>query len=198
DRALVVDSYRARALVRARSAYSALGDVGLALVLSPLFVAGLSSIFSLTWRGIFVVLGLLSLLGALFALRLRDPGFGRFDTQRVRRTVHEAHDEAVPVGDHDVQLRFFEIIRRLLLIPTVRRLAMGFFVLGVFQIPFQTFLAFFLDQKWGLGATGRGLFFAVIATTGMIGLLLFAKRGEQLFSKDPARVLSLAGVSLAL
>ena len=197
-RPLLADSYPARARVRAQSAYSALGDVGLALVLAPLFVAALTAVFSLTWRGIFVVLGLLSFLGALFALRLRDPGFGRFDTQRVRKAVHEAHHDPAAVAEDDVQLRFFEIIRRLLLIPTVRRLAMGFFVLGVFQIPFQTFLSFFLDQRWGLGATGRGLFFACIATVGMAGLLLFARRGEQIFSRDPARVLSLAGRSLAL
>src|SRR5437763_10067438 len=75
---------------------------------------------------------------------------------------------------------------------------MAFFVLGVFQIPFQTFLSFFLDQRWGLGTTGRGLFFAGIAAVGMVALLLFAKRGEQIFSKDPSRILTLAGTSLAL
>jgi ABC-type branched-subunit amino acid transport system ATPase component/sugar phosphate permease len=197
-RPLLMDSYPPKARVRVLSAYSA-SDVGLALVAAPLLVAGLSSVASLTWRGIFVVLGVLSLLGALVALRLRDPGFGRFDTERVRETVHEAHGEkASDVKPHEVQLRFFEIVRRLLLIPTVRRLMFGAFVLGVFQIPYQTFLSFFLDREWGLGATGRGLFFAGNAFAGMVALLLFAKRGERVFGKDPARILTLAGVFLSL
>ena len=196
-RPLLMDTYPPGARVRVLSAYSAT-DVGFALVLAPLFVALLSSVFSLTWRGIFVILGVLSLLGALLALRLRDPGYGRFDTQRVRSKVHEEHGEAAAEPDDDTQLRFFEIVRRLLLIPTVRRLAMGFFVLGVFQIPFQTFLSFFLDEKWGLGTTARGLFFAFIAFVGMLALLLYAKKGEKIFSKDPARTLALAGYQLAL
>lgn len=197
-RPLLMDSYPPRARMRVLSAYSA-SDIGLALVLAPLLVAWLSGSFGLTWRGVFVVLGGLSFLGALLALRLRDPGFGRFDTQRLRETVHEAHGEAATLDDgHDVQLRFFEIFRRLLLIPSVRRLSIGFFVLGVFQIPFQTFLSFFLDQRWGLDATGRGLFFAFTAATGMVGLALFAKRGENLFRTDPAKVLHLAGYELAL
>src|SRR5207249_10259592 len=97
-RPLLMDSYPPRARVRALSAYSALGDVGLALVLAPLLVAGLASIFSLTWRGIFLVLGAFSILGTLIAMWLRDPGFGRFDTQRVRETVHDAHGETSAGG----------------------------------------------------------------------------------------------------
>src|SRR5207247_2159131 len=124
---------------------------------------------SLTWRGIFVVLGLLSLLGALASLRLRDPGFGHFDIDRIRMSLYDRRDEAgVAPSERPVQLGFFEIVRRLLMIQTVRRLAMGFLVLGIFQIPFQTFLSFFLDLKWGLGTTGRGLFFAFTAFVGMV------------------------------
>ena len=93
---LLMDSYPPRVRVRALSAYSALGDVGLAYVLSPLLVAVLAATFSLTWRGIFLVMGIMSLLGTSVAFRLRDPGFGRFDTRRIRRTVQEARGD---VGD---------------------------------------------------------------------------------------------------
>ncbi len=198
-RPLLLDSYPARVRMRVLSAYSA-SDVGLALVLAPLFVAALTGIFNLTWRGVFVVLGVVSLLGTLIAARLRDPGFGRFDTERVRKTVRETHDDGAASTDerHDVQLRFFEIFRRLLLIPTVRRLAIGVMVLGIFQIPYQTFVAFYLDQRWGLDATQRGLFSALVAFVGMVSLAVFAKRGEKMFGDDPARVLRLAGILLSL
>jgi MFS family permease len=86
---LLMDSYPPKVRVRVLSAYSALGDVGFALVLSPLLVAALTSVFNLTWRGVFLVLGALSLLGTTVAFRLRDPGFGRFDTERVRDTVRD-------------------------------------------------------------------------------------------------------------
>ena len=197
-RPLLMDSYPPRARMRVLSAYSA-SDVGLALVLAPLLVAWLSGAFGLTWRGIFVVLGGVSLLGSLVALWLRDPGFGNFDTKRVRERVHQVHGEKAAVAEeHDVELRFFEIFRRLLLVPSVRRLSIGFLTLGVFQIPLQTFLAFFLDERWGLGPTGRGLFFACAAFTGMIALSVFAKRGENMFRTDPGKVLRLSGYCLAL
>jgi ABC-type branched-subunit amino acid transport system ATPase component/MFS family permease len=196
---LLMDSYPPKVRVRALSAYSALGDVGLAFVLSPLLVAALTGVFSLTWRGVFVVLGAFSLLGTTVAFRLRDPGFGRFDTERVRRTVREVEGrESVPIEERAVRLRFFEIMRRLFLIPTVRRLAIGILVLGIFAIPLNTFISFFLDERFGLGPTGRGLFFAALSLAGMLSLALFAKRGEAIFRTDPARILGLGGTFLTL
>jgi ABC-type branched-subunit amino acid transport system ATPase component/sugar phosphate permease len=196
---LLLDSYPAKVRVRVLSAYSALGDVGLAFVLSPLLVAVLTGVFSLTWRGVFLVLGLLSLLGTTVAFRLRDPGFGRFDTERVRQTYREVvGGAAVAMRERDVELRFFEIMRRLMLIPTVRRLALAFLVLGIFAIPLNTFISFFLDEKFGLGPTGRSLFFAVLALAGMVSLTLFARRGEAIFRRDPARILTLSGAFLSL
>jgi ABC-type branched-subunit amino acid transport system ATPase component/MFS family permease len=194
---LLMDTYPPRARIRVASAYTALGALSLGLVLAPLLVALLSGVFHLTWRGIFVVSGLLSLAGTMFAVRLRDPGFGRFDTQRIRRTVHEAHGETAAQTAPDVQLRFFEILRRLLLVPTIRRIVIGEFVLGIFTIPLNTFVSFFLNERYGLGPTGRGLFFALTAVTGIISLGLFAKRGEAMFRKDPATILTIAAYSLA-
>ena len=196
---LLMDSYPPRVRVRALSAYAALGEIGLANVLSPLMVAGLVSIFMLTWRGVFVVMGILSLLGTTIAFRLRDPGFGHYDTERIRLAVHEAHGEtAVALKERDVRLGFFEVLRRILLIPTARRLALGTMVLGIFAIPASTFISFFLDQRFGVGPTGRGFFFAIIYGCGALALVLFARRGEAIFRDNPARVLTLSGVLLSM
>ena len=195
---LLMDSYPPRVRMRAASAYTALGGVALALVLTPLLIAVLAVAFDLTWRGIFVTLGVISLLATVASFRLRDPGFGKFDTERVRRTVLRAHGEAVvEPAEPDVQLRFFEIVRRMLLIPTVRRVLIGEFVLGIFTIPLNTFVSFFLDERFGLSSSGRSLFFALTAITGIISLAIFGKRGEAMFGDDPGRLLVLAGVSLA-
>ena len=195
---LLVDSYPPRSRIRVASAYTAFGSLSLGLIITPLAIAFLNGVFHMTWRGVFVVMGFVSLAGTVFALRLRDPGYGVFDTARVRSAIHEAAGEKEPVQENDVQLRFFEIVRRLLLIRTVRRLMIGELVLGIFSIPLNTFVAFFLDERYGLGPTGRGLFFALTAVTGMVTLLLFAKRGEKAFGKDPSRVVRFGGLFLGL
>ncbi|HJT38250.1 MAG TPA: MFS transporter [Actinomycetota bacterium] len=195
---LLVDSYPPRARMRVASAYTAFGSLSLGLIITPLAIALLNGVFHLTWRGIFVILGAVSLAGTAFATRLRDPGYGMFDTARVRRTVREAHGESEEVPAGAVELRFFEIVRRLLMIRTIRRLMVGELVLGVFSIPLNTFVAFFLDERYGLGPTGRGLFFALTAVTGMVTLLTLAKRGERMFGQDPSKVIVFGGVFLGI
>ncbi len=190
---LLMDSYPPSVRVRMASAYAALGGVGLPFVLSALTVALLTGPLNLTWRGVFLVLAALSMAGTVVALRLRDPGFGGFDLQRVRETVHEAHGETGQVREERVRLGFFEIMRRILLIPTMKRLLVGQFTLGIFSIPLNTFVAFFLDEKFGFGPTARSLFFGLTSTTGILAIILAAKRGEALYRRDPSRIPILTG-----
>jgi ABC-type branched-subunit amino acid transport system ATPase component len=193
---LLLDSYPPEARVRALTYYGAAGQT--ANIFSPLAVALLAGAMNFTWRGVFLILGVVSLAATFVGLRLRDPGFGRFDTKKIRETVHELHHDDAAISDDDVSLGFFEIVRRLLVIPTVRRLLMSYAVLGILLIPFQTFLFFFLEERWGLGPGGRGLVFAVFATASVTALALFGKRGEALFRRNPGRVVEVAGVILLL
>ena len=89
---LLVDSYPPAARVRALSAYTAIGTFGQAL--APLLVAVLASVADLTWRGVFLALGVTSILMTLCAIGLRDPGFGKWDTEQLRASVHDEHGEA--------------------------------------------------------------------------------------------------------
>jgi ABC-type branched-subunit amino acid transport system ATPase component len=196
---LVLDFYPAEARVRVLSGYRGFSAFG--NIVSPLLVAGLTAIIGLTWRGVFVTLGLVSLAISLIAVRLRDPGFGRWDTQRIRDTVRAHHGEGmggVTVTERDVSLGFFEIVRRLVLIPTVRRLLAAFAVLGLLVVPLQTFLFFFLDERWNMGPGARGLFFAGTAAVQIVALALGARRGERFFSREPGTVVRIASVLLAL
>jgi ABC-type branched-subunit amino acid transport system ATPase component/sugar phosphate permease len=193
---LIIDSYHPAARVRALSAYYAFGHFG--NVLAPAFVGVLAGVAGLTWRGVFLVMGLTSILLTLAALGLRDPGFGRWDTQQLRASVHEAHGESTQLRPEDVRLGFWEICRRVLLIPTNRRVFAGFVVVGVLIIPLSTFISFFLDQKWNLGPGARGVFFAYYAGAGVIGLLLYGGRGERQFRASPPRLLHAAGVAVAV
>ena len=194
---LIMDTYPPEARVRALSTYTSATFLG--NVAGPLLVALLAGPLGLTWRGVFVGIGLISTGLSFLALRLRDPGYGRWDSQAVRNTVrHEDGADVTRVTAEEVKLGFWEICRRILMIPTARRVYLGIGVFGLLQIPLNTFLSFFLDQRWNLGASARGLFFAYYAAASIGGLLLFGKRGEKQFRRTPALVLRTAGSLLGL
>lgn len=195
-RPLIMDSYPPPGRVRLLSIHTAFERS--TSIVAPLLVAVCASVFDLTWRGVFLFLGGVSIVGALFALGLRDPGYGKWDTQRIRQAVHESHhdDNAAQLAAKDVELGFFEIMRRLLLVPTVRRLAIGYLVFGILVIPYTTFLSFYLDEHWGMDAGERGMFFAFTAVVGVLALLTYGRRGEAIFRENPGRVLDVAGLAL--
>lgn len=193
---LVMDTYPPQTRVRLMSVYVAFNASG--SILAPLLVALCVSVFDMTWRGVFVVLGTVSMIGAVSALGLRDPGFGKWDSNRLREAVHEAHGETqFSLSDQAIKLGFFEIFRRLLLIPTVRRIAVGFLVFGILIIPLGTIQQFYFEQRWGLDAGARGLLTAFMAAVGVVVLVIAGRRGEALFRQNPGRVLDVSGYALA-
>lgn len=192
---LIMDTYPPTVRMRMLSAHRAFQSCS--HIIGPLLVFVCTTILDMTWRGTFVVLGSLATVGVLLAAGLRDPGFGKWDTERIRDAVHDAHHEQRDqLVAPRVQLGFFEIVRRLLIIPTIRRLAFGYMVFGILLIPFGTMMAFYLDERWGLDAGQRALFGAFNASVGIVALLLFGRKGEKLFRKDPARVVDMAGIVL--
>jgi len=190
---LLMDSYPPGARVRVFSAYHAFTNLG--NVLAPLLVALLAGVLGFTWRGVFLVFGVVCLCVLPLMARLRDPGFGRWDTERLKQTVHASGDA---LSEDDVELGFFEIVRRLLLIPTIKKLLAGYAVFGMLVVPFQTFLSFYLDEKLNFGPGQRGLFFALIAAAGVVALALYGRRGETMFRTDPGKVVRIAGYQLAV
>jgi ABC-type branched-subunit amino acid transport system ATPase component/predicted MFS family arabinose efflux permease len=193
---LIMDSYHPEARVRALSVYSSFYSFG--QVVAPLLIAFCAGALGLTWRGVFLAMGLTSLLVTAGATGLRDPGYGRWDTERLRAAVREKHGEAgEAISETDVQLGFWEICRRMWLVPTNRRLYAGATILGILVVPYYTFLSFFLERRWGLDATHRSLFFAFYSAIGIVGLVIYGPRGERQFRSNPARFLQTAGAILA-
>ncbi len=195
---LITDSYPPQVRVRMLSTYSAIVTSG--QVIAPLFVALLAGPLGLTWRGVFLAMGVTSLAATLTALRLRDPGVGHFDVDVIRGAAAARPDAgAAPTpSTTEVELGFFEILRRLTIIPTVRRLGFGYFVFGILTIPYLTFLSSFLYQRWGLDDAQRGLFFAGTSAVGVLALQRFGRYAEGLFRASPARVLDVTGKALVV
>jgi ABC-type branched-subunit amino acid transport system ATPase component/sugar phosphate permease len=190
---LLLDTYPPAARVRAMSFYNACSPAG--LVLAPLGVTALTAL-GFTWRGTFVAFGLLCIVATVLALRLRDPGFGKWDTERLREVVREA--EGGSETGPNVELGFFEIVQRLFLIPTVRRLLVGIAVFGILLVPYLTFMQFFLEERWRLGPGERGLVLAFQSGASVVALVVFGKFGERLFRRDPGLLMRVASVLLAL
>ncbi|MDP9100635.1 MAG: MFS transporter [Actinomycetota bacterium] len=196
---LLIDSYPPPARVRVFSYYGGAALIG--TIVAPLLVALLAGVLGFTWRGVLLVFGLICLASLPLTLRLRDPGFGTYDTKLLRDAVHDLHgdvDAEASLASDDVSLGFFEIVRRLLLIATVKRLLAAFTVFGMLLIPYTTMLSFFLDQQLGLGPGQRGLFFAYQSTISVLALALYGSRGERKFRESPAKVIEQVALYLAI
>ncbi|MEX2394381.1 MAG: MFS transporter [Actinomycetota bacterium] len=195
-RPLLFDSYPPEIRVRLNSAYRMADGVG--NIVAPLLVAVLTAILGFTWRGVFLIMAFISLGVAAFAVRLRDPGFGRWDTGEVRKAVRHAKDtDTETLLEEETELGFFEIVRRLLLIPTVRRILVAEAVFGMFVIPLQTFLFFFFDERWGMGPAERGLLFATFPVLAIPALAIVGPKGDALFRRDPGQLLRISAMFLA-
>ncbi len=206
---LLADSYPPQARVRVLSWYTGLSAAG--NIIAPLTVAALTIWVGLTWRGVFLVTGGFTLLCAVLAVRLRDPGFGMFDTQKLRtaaanrseRTSNAATTIAPgPGSEHrsvsTPQLGFSEIVSRLLQVPTIRRQLAGWVVIGMMAIPLGTFVTFLLDERWGLGPGGRGALAAFQSAVALGTLAVFGHRGESMLRSNPSSVVRLAAAFIAI
>lgn len=191
---LLVDHYPPAVRMRMLSYYRGADSFG--NVLAPLGVFFLTAVIGLTWRGVFVGLGLASALGVLIALRLRDPGFGQFDEELINQAIAERDGDQVVTSPDDVSLGFFEIVRRVMIIPTVRKLLLCYGVLGVFLVPLASILSFYFDEHFNLDAGQRGLFFAFNAAVSIVALVAYGSRGESIFARDPRKAMDQSGYLL--
>ena len=192
---LIMDSYPTNVRVRALSAYR--GAVAIGTVGAPLLVGLCTGVFDKTWRFTFVAMGLVCFVAVAIASRLEDPGFGIFDTERIKAEVRrDAGNESTEGATPDVELGFFEIVRRVMLIPTIRRMLGAWAAIGVMLFPFYTFLFFFLDERWGMGPGARSVFFAFVWACAVPALAWFGRRGESMFREDPAKLTRFVSILL--
>lgn len=184
---LLVDAYPPPARMRVMSLYSASSP--LAGILAPLVIASLVTWLDMDWRAVFVTLGALSLLACLYALRLREPVLGRWDVAELRaRTGTGQAAEALP--------GFWGTVKRVLRIPTVRRMCVGFAAIGALAAPYSVVVSTLLEQEYALTPGQRGLFTSAAAAVSIVALAVFGGRAEAAYRAGPARFMALAGGAL--
>ena len=107
-------------------------------------------VLGFTWRGVFLVFGVdLPRRHPADCFRLRDPGFGRWDTQQLRGAG--ARTRTRPLAQRRRSARLLRDRAAAAAHPDGEALLVGFAVFGMLLIPFQTFLSFYLDEELGLG-----------------------------------------------
>jgi ABC-type branched-subunit amino acid transport system ATPase component/MFS family permease len=211
-RPLVVDNYPPSGRVRMLALYRSADQVG--NIATFFLIFALTTFLDLTWRGVLMVMGVLIIPFALYSLGLRDPGFGTFDEQTLRTELREQGEQGEPsqqgaqgeqteqsvsedLSTDDVALSFWETIRRLFLIRTVRKVLVGWAVLGMSYVPLSAYLNFFLADRWGLNAGARGLLTGLLPIFSLVALSATSRRSESMLRADPAKLLQRAAFGIA-
>ncbi|WP_157253402.1 MFS transporter [Nonomuraea typhae] len=186
---LLMDAYPPPARMRVMSWYSSASP--LAGALAPLVIAALVSWLGLDWRAVFACLGAVSLLACVYALRLREPVLGRWDVAELRSRAGLGQEQ--PHGEQG----FWRTVRRVLAVPSVRRLCLGLTALGTLAVPYGVAVSALLEGEYALPPGQRGLFTGAAAVTSILALALFGGRAEAAYRAGPARFMFLSGGALA-
>ena len=166
---------------------NSLGNIGgpIAGVLAIALGAALASdATGLGWRATFVVMAVPTFVLLLLAVRLREPRRGESVDADLAAQA-EAYEGAVP---------FSEARRQLFAVPTLRRLWLGAFFLGIGALPIGQILALFFENVYDYGPVGRGMIQLVYGAGTVVGLPI----GARLASRATApggRIGSLATVT---
>ncbi|MHB8464968.1 MAG: MFS transporter [Acidimicrobiales bacterium] len=197
-RPLLVESYPPGQRLRALCAYTA----GLAggTAVAALIVAS-SIALDLTWRSAVLAMGVIGVVAALAARRLRDPGIGVADGASLEHDEPESGGDGTGVGDlseDDVAVGVVESFRQVMSVPTVRVALVLFGLFGFFAVAVQRYLSFYFEQRWGIAGAGGAVLFAVLSVCVLPALVWFARRAEAQFRAEPERLLALAARAVAL
>jgi len=188
---LMVDLYPPRVRVRVLSALTVAG-MGAGLV-APALIALLTGPLDLNWRGVFLVVGALALVFFLLSTRLRDPGYGKWDTERIRARARQR----LGVGSTAISpahLTIFEALRRIVLIRSMRLMLVGGMVGGLAS-PVGIYLSFYYASHFNLDATARALLQVGGGLVALVSFLSLAPLGDRLFQRSPKLIFYITGAA---
>jgi ABC-type branched-subunit amino acid transport system ATPase component len=201
QRPILMDAYPPN--VRMRIFSVAAATLAVASIVGVGLVWLLSDVLSLTWRVVFLAIGSIAILGALVAVRVRNPEPGRWDATPVRNLVGEPGRDDDPgpgddeLTDADFAVSFAEQVRLGFRPKTMKPMLLVFFVLGAALGPIQMYVGAFLESRWHMEALEQLAMYAAFTAFALPALFVFARRGEVCFQTSPARLLRVMAVLLA-
>ncbi len=160
----------------------------LAAIVGPLLAGGIAAIAggAAGWRWAFIGFAPLTIIPALFVLRLREP----------ERGVQEGFGSASDGDRAAPNVRLGTAFKRLLDIRSLRYMYIGIGVLGFGLVGAPVLVSLYLEESWKLAELGRGVFFSVGSIGPFIGLVFGGKIGDRFFRHHPAWPLFLLGLAV--
>lgn len=158
---------------------------------SPLLVGGIAVAVGGDegWRWAFLALSLPVLLLAGLAFAIPEPERGQWEKREI--LGHGLDD-----GGDEIPISIGAAFARIWRIETVRTMTIGLAAIGFALFPAQSIQNFFLEERFGLDAFGRGL---AAAPTGLAIVLLLpwiGRKFDEIFRVAPDRALRIVGALL--
>ncbi len=195
NNSLLADGYP----VRGRSAIFSVHNLmpSLGYVVGPIVAGTVAAVAGGPdgWRAAYAVLGALSLVVALTALRLREPARGTGDLEDLVGPEEAARLSADRLVEPPIA--FGPAVQRLLAIRTLLFLLVGVGVLGFSLVSVPTYFGLLLERDYDLGALQRGYAVAFTELFAIVGTVVGGAIGARLFRASPPRAIVLVAASSA-
>jgi ABC-type branched-subunit amino acid transport system ATPase component/predicted MFS family arabinose efflux permease len=185
--AMLTDAYPVGGRTRVLGANNLANPI--AGLVGPLIIGGIAHFFG--WRTTFVVLALPCAALALAAFLLKEPARGANE----RAALVDEKGNQLPTVESD-PIPFGAGFARLRQIKTFAALMASLGALGLALSGIPVVYNLLLERQYGLDSFGRGVMTTVISLGSIFGLVLGAQKGDELFRRDPARVLYVVGAGM--
>jgi ABC-type branched-subunit amino acid transport system ATPase component/MFS family permease len=191
---LLMDSYPPELRVRVITLY-VLGIAAGSVLGGVVIAVGVDS-WSLTWRGVLMILAGIASLTACASLVVRDRGVGRYDLDRidelVRDRVGERGSADAELSEAEVAIGFGEQLRQLFATRSATAMVIVFLVFGTFAVPLQAFVGQFVIARYAWTLNDRAWLYTGLTAVALLPLFVLFARGDAWFCSDPPRVMRYA------
>jgi len=188
---LLADAYPIQGRNRVFGIHRAAQSLG--FVVGPAVAGGVSALVGgqAGWRWAFAIMAVPTILLALAAAVLPEPGRGRNEMDVVL-------GEQLTVSEDELPISVAAGFARLKKIRTFYALLASLGALGFGFVAAPIYTNLILKSQFGLDAAGRGLVGSLAAVGGVVGTVVAGTAGDRLFRRSPEHSLRVTGVLVAV
>ncbi|HZQ26137.1 MAG TPA: ATP-binding protein [Acidimicrobiales bacterium] len=146
------------------------------------------------WRAVFMVTAAMTVIPALWILRIKSPISGQAERRRVLGAAAAGADNG---EGGPPRVAFSTAVQRLIRIKTVYALLVAFGVYGFTAVSAPVLLNLWFDHRWHMDQFQRGLVASLIAAVGLVAIPAGGVIGDRLAHRHPGWPLVLLGLAAA-